>query len=239
MRTSNEPSTVASALTRRHLLEGAAILGAGLVAAACGSTSTTGAVSSTSIGVPLATDSPTGTTGPLSTAPTAESSTPPTGSAELTIAKLAAGLEVLATGTYRTALDAADAGGLGVVPPAVVEFLTVAMQHHQAHLDAWNAEIAGSGGHAVSEPNAALQTKVDAVLAGVTDVAGAATLALFLEETAAATYLNAQRVLTDPDAIALAGSIQIVDAQHAAILHFVLGEYPVPAVFATTELAAA
>ena len=80
---------------------------------------------------------------------------------------------------------------------------------------------------------------MDAAFAKVTDVAGAATLALMLEEIAAATYLSAQSVLTNKDAIMLAGSIQIIDAQHAAILHYVLGEYPVPDVFAKVDKAAA
>ena len=60
-----------------------------------------------------------------------------------------------------------------------------------------------------------------------------------LEQIAAATYLNAQNVLTDKDAIQLAGSIQIIDAQHVSILLYVLGEYPVPDVFAKTDMAAA
>jgi hypothetical protein len=43
-----------------------------------------------------------------------------------------------------------------------------------------------------------------------------------LEQTAAATYLlNAQNVLTDPAAILLAGSIQVIDAQHLSILLYV------------------
>ena len=45
-------------------------------------------------------------------------------------------------------------------------------------------------------------------------------------------------LLTGKDAIQLAGSIQVIDAQHAAILHYVLGDYPVPDVFAKTDLAA-
>jgi hypothetical protein len=36
----------------------------------------------------------------------------------------------------------------------------------------------------------------------------------------------------------LAGSIQIIEAQHVAILNDVLGEYPVPDVFAKTDMAA-
>jgi rubrerythrin len=91
----------------------------------------------------------------------------------------------------------------------------------------------------VTAPNAKLKPTVDAAFAKVTDVTGAATLALQLEQIASATYLSAQSVLTDKDAIKLAGSIQIIDAQHAAILLYVLGKYPVPDVFAKTDLAVA
>ncbi|MEO7370014.1 MAG: ferritin-like domain-containing protein, partial [Ilumatobacteraceae bacterium] len=158
---------------------------------------------------------------------------------DVKVAQLAAGLEVLAVGTYKAALDAAGAGSLGDVPAAVAEFVTVAMAQHQAQLDKWNGVLTAAGGDAVTEPNATLKPTVDAAFGKVTDVTGAATLALMLEEIAAATYLSAQKVLTDKDAIMLAGSIQIIDAQHAAILRYVLGEYPVPDVFAKVDLAAA
>ena len=45
-------------------------------------------------------------------------------------------------------------------------------------------------------------------------------------------------LLTDKDAIKLAGSIQVVDAQHVSILLFVLGQYPVPDTFAKIDVAA-
>ncbi len=70
-----------------------------------------------------------------------------------------------------------------------------------------------------------------------TDVAGAATLALMLEDTAAATYLSAIPQLRDPATITAAGSIICVDRQHAAVLRFVLGEYPIPETFASTDMA--
>lgn len=220
----NDPS-----LSRRHVLAGVGVLGAALLAAACGSDDKDSATSTTAAsGATTAT-----------TAAGTETTAAAGDNVDLTVAGLAAGLEVLAVGTYKAALDAATAGGLGDVPPAVAEFVTVAMAHHQEHLDAWNGVITGAGGEAVTEPNATLKPVVDAEFAKVTDVAGAATLALLLEETAAATYLDAQNLLTDKDAIQLAGSIQIVDAQHAAILHYVLGTYPVPDVFAKTDLSAA
>ena len=59
-----------------------------------------------------------------------------------------------------------------------------------------------------------------------------AKLALLLEQTAADTYFAAvSTLLKDKAAIQLAGSIQIIDQQHQAILLFVLGTYPVPDVF--------
>jgi hypothetical protein len=238
----NEPINIPT-LTRRHILASAAVIGAGLVAAACGSDSndasggtsgTTGSSATSGGGTTAAT---VGDTTPMTTAPA--DSMAPDASVDLQVAGLAAGLEVLAVGTYKAALDAAGAGSLGEVPPAVAEFVTVAMAQHQEHLDAWNKVLTGAGSDAVTEPDATLKPTVDAAFAKVTDVTGAATLALMLEQIASATYLNAQNVLTDKDAIQLAGSIQIIDAQHASILLYVLGQYPVPDVFAKVDMAAA
>jgi len=160
-------------------------------------------------------------------------------SGDLAIAKVAAGLEVLAVGTYTAALDAAGSGALGEVPPAVGEFVTTAMGNHQAHLDAWNKVLADAGEAEVTEPNADLKPVVDAEFAKVTDVAGAAMLALMLEEIAAQTYLKVLPTLSSPEAIQLAGSIQVVDQQHQSVLLFALGQYPVPEVFQQTDKAAA
>jgi len=227
-------------LSRRRLLASATVLGAGLVAAACGSSTTASSGDTVASGDTIASGgSSTATTTAATMATAAASTMPATADGDVKVAQLAAGLEVLAVGTYQAALDAASAGKLGAVPPAVAEFVTVALAQHQAHLDAWNKVLTGAGGAAVTEPNATLKPTVDAAFARVTDVAGAGALALMLEQTAAATYLSAQGVLVDKAAIQLAGSIQIIDAQHSAILLFVLGEYPVPDVFATTDMAAA
>jgi len=237
----NEPMNANMPMSRRHVLAGAAVLGAGLIAAACGSDSASNSTLTTGSVVPVDTTGggvETTMAGGTDTTMTGDT-TPADGSIDLKVAGIAASLEVLAVGTYKAALDAAGKGALGEVPPAVAEFVTVAMGQHQKHLDAWNKVLTGAGGAAVTEPNATLKPTVDEAFSKVTDVAGAAKLALMLEEIAAATYLNAQNVLTDADAVMLAGSIQIIDAQHAAILHYVLGEYPVPDVFAKTEMAAA
>ena len=207
-------SIAAGRVSRRGFLGGTAgAIGAGLVLAACGDDSATTAGAGTS---------------PVTTV---------TGANDAKIAMLAAGLEVLAVGTYTAALDAAGAGKIGTVPPAVATFATTARDQHQKQLDAWNAVLTKAGASPVMVPNATLKPTVDAEFATVTDVTGVARLALKLEQIAAATYLSAIPVIGDKAAIALAGSIQIIDMQHAAILLYVLGEYPVPDIFAKTDLA--
>ena len=68
----------------------------------------------------------------------------------------------------------------------------------------------------------------------VKNVVGAAKLALVLEDDAAATYQSAISAVKATSSVKVAASIQPVEMQHAAILHFVLGQYPVPLAFSTT-----
>ncbi|HVE47762.1 MAG TPA: ferritin-like domain-containing protein [Acidimicrobiales bacterium] len=159
-------------------------------------------------------------------------------SGDAAIAEFAAGLEVLAVNTYKSALDAATAGKLGAVPPAVATFVQTAMGHHQEHLDALNGVVTGAGGSEVTEPNAALEPTVKDMLSKVKDVKGAADLALTLEDIAAQTYLSVIPVLKSKEAIKLVGSIQVVDQQHQSILLYALGKYPVPETFQKTDKAA-
>jgi hypothetical protein len=173
---------------------------------------------------------------------TSAGTTPTTGAGankDAATAATAAGLEVLAVQTYGAALDAATAKKLGEVPPAVAEYVTTAKKHHQDALDKWNGVLKAAGQPAVTAPNAKLKPTVDAEFAKVTDIGGAAKLALLLEQTAAATYQKVIPTLVSKDAIGLAGSIQVIDAQHVAVLLFVLGQYPVPDTFAKLDKAAA
>ncbi|MBA3653160.1 MAG: ferritin-like domain-containing protein [Actinobacteria bacterium] len=209
-----EPTT--AGVSRRTFLVGSGMAGAAVLVAACGgndkkSTATTKGDTATTAGG---------------------------GAGDLTVAKVAAGLEVLAVGTYKAALDAATAGKLGTVPPAVASYVKLAMNQHQAHLEAWNKVLTTANQPAVSAPDAKLKPVVDAQFAQVKDAGGAAKLALMLEDIAAQTYLKAIPTLTDKAAIKLAGSIQIIDQQHQAILLYALGQYPVPEVFQKTDKAA-
>ncbi len=213
-----EQLSTPAAVSRRRVLVGASVAAMGAALAACTSsgTSTTGGATSAS-----------------------PSTTPSSGGAQgdLAVAQLAAGLEVLAVGTYQAALDAAKAGKLGTVPPAVATYVQTAKDQHQVHLDSWNKVLTDANQPKVTEPNAALKPTVDGEFAQVKDVTGAANLALMLEQIAAQTYLKAMPTLTSKDAIKLAGQIQIIDQQHQAILLYTLGMYPVPEVFQKTDKA--
>jgi hypothetical protein len=194
--------------SRRGFLTISGAAGLGLLAAACGGDAKT--------------------VGPGTSSSSTNSSSP---SGDAGIAKTAASLEVLAVGTYKAALDAATGGKLGAVPPAVATFVQTAMAHHQMALESWNGILTSAGAQKVSTPPTDLKATVDAAFAKVTDVVGAAKLALLLEQTAADTYLVSLPLIMNKDAVTLAGALQSVDQEHSAILLYVLGQYPVPDVF--------
>lgn len=156
---------------------------------------------------------------------------------DLALAVLASGAETVAADTYRLIAEAAAAGAVGDVAPAIGEFVGTAGANHTAAAAAWDDLLAAAGAPAPAAPPADFAAELTAAVGELVDAAGAAALGLRVEETLAATYLAALGVATSPDVIALAGSILPVDRQHAAVLRFVLGEYPVPDTFATADLA--
>ena len=201
--------------TRRNFLRGglvtAGALGGGVVLAACGSS----------------------TSGP---AVNAGSTT--TQSVDLTVARLAASLEVLAVNTYQTVLDAAGKGSLGTVPPAIATFVTTAKAQHSDHTNAWNGALTGAGQQAQTAPDPHYKKVVDQALPSVTTVVAAARLALTLETVAVETYTAGSALVTDKKNRLVALTIAPVEAQHIAILNYVLGQYPVPDSFIKTDMAA-
>lgn len=172
---------------------------------------------------------------------TATTTTAPPGTAnpytgDLAIAALAASLENLAVQTYGAGIAAAQANKLGVIPPAVVTFATTAMSQHSDHAKAWNSIITGAGMTGITGVDTTVKNAVVTPgFAKVTDATSLASFALGLENVAAATYLNGiQNALMSSKAIGIAATIQPVEMQHAAILNFVLGNYPVPNSFGLT-----
>lgn len=205
---------------RRRFLFGTGGVAAALVLAAC-SSGTSDSKSSSS---------------PSAGASSASASGQYTG--DLKVVALATALENQAVGAYQAALDAAAAGKLGTVPPAVANFITNAMAQHADHAKAWNAVLTGAGKAAITNVPLSNQADVTAALGKATDVGAVAKLALQLEDQAAQTYLFATYNVTSPAGIATAATIAPVEAMHAAILNYVLGQYPVPNDFLPVDKAA-
>ena len=204
----HERSVVRLRATRRTFLRGG-LAGAGLVGGGTGS-----AVNATT------------------------SSSTSTASPDLTVARLAASLEVLAVNTYQTVLDAAGKGSLGTVPPAIATFVTTAKAQHADHANAWNSALTGAGLQAQTAPDPHYNKIVQQALPTVKTVVDAAKLALTLETVAVETYTAGSALVTDKKNRLVALTIAPVEAQHVAILHYVLGQYPVPDSFVKTDMAA-
>ncbi|MEV6979026.1 ferritin-like domain-containing protein [Kitasatospora sp. NPDC093806] len=214
---------------RRRFLLGAGGAAVALTLAACSSGKSGSAP-------PSSADASTPSSGAASGAASAAASGLYTG--DLRVVALATALENQAVGAYQAALDAAKAGKLGTVPPAVATFVTTAMAQHADHAKAWNAVLTGAGKPAVTDVPLSNQADTVAALGKAASVGDVAKLALALEDQAAQTYLFATYSVTSPAGIATAATIAPVEAMHAAILNYVLGQYPVPDDFLPVDKAA-
>jgi Ferritin-like domain len=199
---------VKSQASRRNFLLGSfAVVGAGALAA-CGSSSSGGS-----------------TTAP-STAATSSGSSKYTG--DLKVVALAAALENLAVAGYGLALSNAGKGVYGKVPAAIGNFVTVAQKQHSDHAAAWNSVLKGAGLPQITGTPLTIASGAVSSLKAAKTIPDVAKVALGLENAAAQTYVFAAANVTDTGGIATAASIAPVEAMHAAILSFVLGQYPVP-----------
>ncbi|MFE2722160.1 ferritin-like domain-containing protein [Kitasatospora sp. NPDC059327] len=222
-------TTTAPDAGRRRFLIGAGGTAAALVLAACSSGGKDGANPAPSSAA---------TTAAGSTSATASASATGKYTGDLKVVALATALENQAVGAYQSTLDAAKAGKLGTVPPALANFVTTAMAQHAEHAKAWNAVLTGAGLPAITDVPLSNQADTVAALNKASSVGDVAKLALQLENQAAQTYLFATYNVTSPAGIATAASIAPVEAMHAAILNYVLGQYPVPDDFLPTDKAA-
>lgn len=154
---------------------------------------------------------------------------------DLKVVALATALENLAVAAYGMALTAAGKGAYGKVPAAVGTFATTAMQQHADHAKAWNAVLASAGKKKVTKPALSITNDQVTMLKKAKSITDVARLALNLENVAAETYLFAQANVSDSGGIMTAATIEPVETMHAAILNFVLGQYPVPVAFIGTK----
>jgi hypothetical protein len=129
----------------------------------------------------------------------------------------AASIEVLAVGTYKTALTLPFIGGSSA-NPVVKAFAMTTMQQHQEHQDAFNAAVTRLGGTAQTAADPVLAKVVAAAVPGLTAPGPVVALALELEQGAAETYVADVASLSDSNAKKLTASVMGVEAQHASVL---------------------
>jgi hypothetical protein len=180
-----------------------------------------------------------GQTAAPGTSSSAEPSTPAapaeTYVGDLKVVALAASLENLAVTAYGGALKKAGAGDLGTVPPAVGTFIQTVMKQHSDHAQAWNAVLSKAGKPTVNDAPLTITQDQVAMLNAAKSVPDVAKLALNLENVAAQTYTFATANVSDAGGIMTAATIQPVETMHAAILNFILGQYPIPDTFIGTS----
>jgi Ferritin-like domain len=216
-------------LGRRTFLLGVGGVGTGLALAACsGSSSSDQALGPNGLGGAASASAGGGASGSGSG----------TYTGELRIVALATALENQAVTAYTAALAAGKQGKLGTVPPAVTDFMQTAMAQHEDHAKAWNAVLTAAGKPPITDVPLSTQPQVLSALGAATSVGTVANLALQLEDQAAETYLFAEGNVTSAGGIATAASIAPVEAMHASVLLFILGQYPVPDAFLGTNKAA-
>jgi hypothetical protein len=156
---------------------------------------------------------------------------------DLKVVALAAALENLAIAAYGGALTAAGKGTLGTVPPAVGTFVQTAMKQHSDHAAAWNGVLTKANLKPITGTPLTIAADQVSMLNAAKSVTDVAKLALNLENAAADTYTFAAANVTDAGGIMTAATIQPVETMHAAILSFILGQYPVPLAFIGTDKA--
>jgi ferritin-like protein len=154
---------------------------------------------------------------------------------DLRIAALAASLENLTASTYQAGIDAAATPRVGAVPDSVMRFMQTAKRHHDEHAAAWNAILTSAGRTRVTDPDQVLKPQIDQAFGQVNGLASLVRLVLSLESIAAATYLSGIAAIQNNQVLKVAASIHPVELQHAAVLNFFLGNYPVPDAFARTD----
>ena len=156
---------------------------------------------------------------------------------DLKVVALAAALENLAVAAYAGAIKMAGQHKLGKVPSAVATFAVTAMTQHKDHAAGWNSVLTKNSLPAVKGTPLTIAKAEVAKLGQAKNVVDVAKLALGLENAAAATYQLAVGAVQDPAGIVQAATIQPVEAMHAALLNFVLGQYPVPMADIGTDMA--
>ena len=194
--------SMSATATRREFLEGACLTtlaaGAGVVVAGC---------------APSA-----------KTTPTSDRLAP-----DVRLLSLAASVELALVSAYDAALRVTQHGGrLAPAPPAFAALVAQARAHHVSHAAALNRTLTDSGRTRASNADKALRSLAVQRLSAAQSVSDVASAMQVLELTSTQTYVALAPQLSDGRARTLAVALAAVEAQHAAVLTYLLGAEPLP-----------
>jgi hypothetical protein len=148
---------------------------------------------------------------------------------------MAASVENTAVATYQAVVNAITTSRLTGIPPAVVAFAKAAQQQHRDHASAFNGMLIAAGHPPVTVADEVLQPAFVQSVNQVRNYVDFARLARTLENVAAATYQDGVNRLADRKAVTALAKIQPVEREHAAVLSFLIGEYPVADTYSSTS----
>jgi hypothetical protein len=143
-------------------------------------------------------------------------------SPDVQMLQTAASIENLAVAAYTTVLGLPETRS-GASIPVVKSFITMTIDHHREHAQAYNAAAQALGGTAQNGIDKTMNdTVVAPALARITGAADVMRLAISLEDAAAATCIKFGAAAGDPTALKLFATVAPVEAQHSAVLRAVV-----------------
>jgi rubrerythrin len=137
---------------------------------------------------------------------------------DVVVATYAARVELAAVAAYEAA------AGRGLLDQATIDLATVFIGHHNDHAGAFNGLLTAVGQPTVAEPDAGLLSQYSPMIASAPDSRALLEIALALEQTAAATYVDALGRLELPEAALAVAQIAPVESQHALVLATALNQ---------------
>ena len=158
---------------------------------------------------------------------------------DLDVVEHIAKMELVARDAYREGTAASDAGRLGEMPAAGVEFLRAAAAQHGEAVSALNGLLRRNDRTPVEEGHVEFErVTVGPPLVAMKSWPDAASLARTIEGALAATDLEAiHSTLESDDAIRLVGGLQATCQKRVAVLNFLSGQFPSPDAFQKTDAA--
>jgi hypothetical protein len=160
--------------------------------------------------------------------------------ADLRLVDLAASMERALVDAYTAALAAAQPGGrLAPAPAAFLALTGQARAQHEDHAVAWNATLTANHMDVARRANTVLSARAAQQLGAAQSVSDLAAAMLQLEQAVLETYVAVATRFSDGGTRRLAMQIAPVEAQHAAVLSYLLGAEPVGAATVGTSAALA